>query len=129
MLNFPSIMMEQKYLTCMIILVPSKMNDSNIFLKKYLDEQSSCLVSLTNQIKLISSIIEKLLESRENGSRIFMMGNGGSSSTASHFTSDLLKTSITCCVFNDALILNCIFIFCRTFFCIKITKHYWLLKL
>jgi D-sedoheptulose 7-phosphate isomerase len=71
------------------------MNDSNMFLKKYLDEQSSCLVSLTSQISLISSIVEKLLEGRENGSRIFIMGNGGSSSTASHFVSDLLKTSIT----------------------------------
>ena len=71
------------------------MNDSNMFLKKYLDEQSSCLVSLTSQTSLISSIVEKLLEGRENGSRIFIMGNGGSSSTASHFASDLLKTSIT----------------------------------
>ena len=36
-----------------------------------------------------------ILEARENEKRIFVMGNGGSASTATHFVSDLLKTSIT----------------------------------
>ena len=40
-------------------------------------------------------ILEMILEARENEKRIFVMGNGGSASTATHFVSDLLKTSIT----------------------------------
>ena len=36
-----------------------------------------------------------LIKCRESGNRIFLIGNGGSASTASHFTSDLLKTAIT----------------------------------
>ena len=36
-----------------------------------------------------------LIKCRESENRIFLIGNGGSASTASHFTSDLLKTAIT----------------------------------
>ena len=39
-------------------------------------------------------IYQSLVEARDNQKKIYIMGNGGSSSTASHFTSDLLKTSI-----------------------------------
>jgi D-sedoheptulose 7-phosphate isomerase len=40
-------------------------------------------------------MINILLKARDNGNKIYTMGNGGSASTASHFVSDLLKTSIT----------------------------------
>ena len=63
---------------------------------KYLDEQCNCILkikkNLVNEIKLIS---ETLISAKETGNKIYLIGNGGSSSTATHFSSDLLKTSIT----------------------------------
>ncbi len=56
---------------------------------------SLCLENFSNQFDLIEKIIEKLINARDNGNMIFVMGNGGSGSTASHFVSDLLKTAIT----------------------------------
>lgn len=87
-------MMVQKYLICTIMQVQNEMTDTSNFLKKYIEDQKICLDNLSEQIDLISSIIEKLLHARQNSSKIVTMGNGGSSSTASHFVSDLLKTSI-----------------------------------
>ncbi len=54
-----------------------------------------CLENLSDQFNLIEEIIEKLIYARDNENIIFVMGNGGSGSTASHFVSDLLKTAIT----------------------------------
>ena len=54
-----------------------------------------CLENLSEQFDLIKKIIEKLICARDNENMIFVMGNGGSGSTASHFVSDLLKTAIT----------------------------------
>ena len=42
----------------------------------------------------LEDILDALLNSRDNNNRIFVMGNGGSGSTATHFVSDLLKTAI-----------------------------------
>ena len=56
---------------------------------------TSCLENLSKQFNLIEKIIEKLIYARDNENIIFVMGNGGSGSTASHFVSDLLKTAIT----------------------------------
>jgi len=39
----------------------------------------------------IESLIELLLSTRKNGNNIYIMGNGGSASTASHFTCDFNK--------------------------------------
>ena len=57
------------------------------------------------QIKVMSDLKEKtgtvekmldiILEARDHGKQIYVMGNGGSASTSTHFVSDLLKTSIT----------------------------------
>ena len=68
------------------------MTDKNEFLEKHFDDQLTCLKELSKQIELISTIVDKIIESRTNNSQIFTMGNGGSASTASHFVSDLLKT-------------------------------------
>lgn len=64
------------------------------FISNLLNEQSSCLKNLDNEIDLITVIIEKLIQARDSDSIILTMGNGGSSSTASHFIADLLKTAI-----------------------------------
>ena len=63
-------------------------------ISKYLNEQSSCLKELSNDVSLFLQVVEKLLNARSSESLIITMGNGGSSSTASHFVADLLKTTI-----------------------------------
>jgi D-sedoheptulose 7-phosphate isomerase len=42
---------------------------------------------------LISDVIEMLEEARRQGRQVFIMGNGGSASTASHFVCDLAKNT------------------------------------
>lgn len=61
----------------------------------FIKEQEICLRNILSKTTDISKIIDKLLKARDNGNRIYTMGNGGSASTASHFVSDLLKTTIT----------------------------------
>jgi len=55
-------------------------------------------IKTINQLKKNKNIIEKIYleikNTRNNNNKIFIMGNGGSASTSSHFASDLLKTSI-----------------------------------
>ena len=45
--------------------------------------------------RAISRAIDVLFEAWENGKTVYIMGNGGSASTASHFASDLAKFTIT----------------------------------
>jgi len=42
----------------------------------------------------IGEIVDILVDTRDKGRMVFIMGNGGSASTASHFASDLNKTAI-----------------------------------
>ena len=71
------------------------MNENKIILG-YLDLQIKCINELmlphSSTLKKIFHILNK---AKKNGNKIFIMGNGGSASTATHFTSDLLKTSLT----------------------------------
>jgi D-sedoheptulose 7-phosphate isomerase len=43
--------------------------------------------------QVISGVIDSLQQARSKGSQIFILGNGGSASTASHFTCDLAKNT------------------------------------
>ena len=61
----------------------------------FLKEQEACLEEISEQTDIIDEIVELLIKARNNGKKIYTMGNGGSASTASHFVSDLLKTAIT----------------------------------
>jgi|TARA_B110000467_G_C18137500_1_gene376846 D-sedoheptulose 7-phosphate isomerase len=61
----------------------------------FLNEQTSCLKEIQKDTKILEKIIEILISARDKKKRIFVMGNGGSGSTASHLVSDLLKTAIT----------------------------------
>ena len=70
------------------------MTNHKEFISNYLNDQSSCLTELSSQFEIISSIVEKLIAARSSNSLVITMGNGGSASTASHFTADLLKTAI-----------------------------------
>jgi len=67
----------------------------NFSLAKFLDQQEDCVKKIKNNTSTIEKIIQILINGRNNGNRIFTMGNGGSGSTATHFVSDLLKTAIT----------------------------------
>jgi len=71
------------------------MSKINIFAKSFLVEQLKCVEKLSKQENQIEKIINLLIKKRNTGKNIFTIGNGGSASTASHFVSDLLKTSIT----------------------------------
>jgi D-sedoheptulose 7-phosphate isomerase len=59
------------------------------FLQLYKDELLKGIASL--DLKTVGETIELLTEARARGRRIFVCGNGGSASTASHFATDLLK--------------------------------------
>lgn len=61
---------------------------------EYLDEQINTIRYLKDSNGTINTIYKEIIRARDNGNRIFVMGNGGSASTSSHFVSDLLKTSI-----------------------------------
>ena len=65
------------------------------FTESFFVEQLKCIEKLSKQKNQIEKIISLLIKKRNTGKTIFTIGNGGSASTASHFVSDLLKTSIT----------------------------------
>jgi len=63
---------------------------------EYLEQQIKCIQDIKSTLgNTIVEIYETLISAREKNGKIFLMGNGGSASTASHFTADLLKTSLT----------------------------------
>jgi D-sedoheptulose 7-phosphate isomerase len=68
------------------------MNEDKI--DDYLKNQINFINSLSNSKEKIIEIHDSLIKTRNSENKIFLMGNGGSASTASHFTADLLKTSI-----------------------------------
>lgn len=58
---------------------------------KYLDDSIICIESLKKNTDTIQKIIGILEKTREDGRRLFLMGNGGSASLASHLICDLGK--------------------------------------
>jgi len=64
-------------------------------IQNYLDQQDKSISVLKNSSKTLIEIYNIIKNARDKNMQIFVMGNGGSASTASHFVSDLLKTSIT----------------------------------
>jgi D-sedoheptulose 7-phosphate isomerase len=60
----------------------------------HIDEQQHCMTLLKSKSDKINDICNQLLNARNKRKNIFVFGNGGSGSTASHFVSDLLKTAI-----------------------------------
>lgn len=53
------------------------------------------LASVVSQVDggALSEVVEYILKARATGRRVYVMGNGGSSATASHFVCDLVKTA------------------------------------
>jgi len=60
----------------------------------FLQEEKKCTEQIIAKHLEIKKIIDILVKARDKGKTIYTIGNGGSGSTASHFVSDLLKTSI-----------------------------------
>ena len=69
------------------------MNQKNLIVS-FMDEQQFCIDFFKSNLDEINDICNQLLKARNKGKTIFIFGNGGSGSTASHFASDLLKTAI-----------------------------------
>ena len=67
------------------------MNSTVRFVQKYLSELQQTVASLP--VEPIDQVITILLESAGRGSKVFICGNGGSASTASHFACDLAKNT------------------------------------
>src|SRR3989344_5973800 len=62
------------------------------FINEYLEGTAEIVENIDKEE--ISKFIEILFEAWKNGKKVISMGNGGSASTASHFTGDLSKTVI-----------------------------------
>jgi len=70
-------------------------NFRELFIKEYLQEIHSILNDMEQDlVKKIDEIATILILARNERKTIFIMGNGGSASTASHFVSDLSKGTI-----------------------------------
>jgi len=62
------------------------------FVKKFLNEFAEVAKRFSEDD--INNVIDILFEAWKNGNKIFIIGNGGSASTATHFACDLAKTTI-----------------------------------
>ncbi len=61
------------------------------FIRSYLAEAKRITENIS--IDDVNQVIELLFEAWKRGSRVFICGNGGSASTATHFACDLVKTA------------------------------------
>ena len=76
------------------------------FFKKYYGDISKNLLSL--DLNKINSIYKLIETTSKKGGTIFLAGNGGNASTASHMSTDLTKNAkIKTVSFNDANLITC----------------------
>lgn len=64
----------------------------NSYIEKFLDEFAGIAGKISRND--IEGAIEILFDAWRNGNKVFMIGNGGSASTATHFACDLAKGTI-----------------------------------
>lgn len=57
----------------------------------YFDKSIDCLEMLKSKTEQIQKVIDILQKAKENGNKVFLLGNGGSAATASHLICDLSK--------------------------------------
>jgi len=62
------------------------------FIQNYLSEMKRTADDIS--IEDVDRVVELLYDAWQKGQRVFVCGNGGSASTATHFTCDLCKTTI-----------------------------------
>ena len=83
------------------------MSDKN-FIKEYLEDFSSLIKPDDKIIQKIIEAKEELLKVKNNGSKIMIVGNGGSAAIASHFSVDITKNAkIRAVNFNEADLITC----------------------
>ncbi len=83
------------------------MSDKN-FVKEYLEDFSSLIKPDDKIIQKIIEAKEELLKVKNNGSKIMIVGNGGSAAIASHFSVDITKNAkIRAVNFNEADLITC----------------------
>ena len=61
------------------------------FIQSYFDELKGILDNISEEV--IEQVLEILHDARNSNQQVFILGNGGSASTASHFVCDLGKNS------------------------------------
>jgi len=59
------------------------------YIKKYFDDAKYIIDNISKEN--ISKVIDVLSDARKKGKKVFICGNGGSASTATHFAADLFK--------------------------------------
>jgi D-sedoheptulose 7-phosphate isomerase len=64
--------------------------------KKTIDQYFDDMITIINTISRedLGKVVDRLYQAWQAGGTVFIMGNGGSASTASHFTCDLAKATI-----------------------------------
>ena len=78
------------------------------FLTNYLDDIRKQLNLIEDYSKNILEIIEIIKKLKNTNKKIIIYGNGGSASTASHFSTDLTKNAgIKCINFNESNLITC----------------------
>lgn len=71
------------------------MDSRRRYMEDYLHEIEKTLdIMESTMLDKLSEVTDVLIDARNKGKMILIMGNGGSASTASHFASDLNKTAI-----------------------------------
>lgn len=64
----------------------------NSFIKKYQEDIKSAINNLDTEV--IDFVVKKIFQAYKENRQIFIMGNGGSASTSSHFACDLGKGTV-----------------------------------
>lgn len=65
------------------------------FTTTYLAESAEISRKLLDQNKAISRVVDALFDAWKKGKWVFVIGNGGSAGTATHFVADLIKTTVS----------------------------------
>jgi len=69
--------------------------DREKYIKSYIDDLTACLKEMRDRnVDGMVELADILLDAKRKGRHVFLMGNGGSASTASHFASDLAKGTL-----------------------------------
>jgi len=66
--------------------------ENKYYINKYFAEMNEIISKMPTEN--IDLAVEALFKAWKNGNKVFIMGNGGSASTATHFTCDLTKVTI-----------------------------------
>ena len=80
--------------------------DYKIFFSNYADSISELLKNVDTN--LINASVNLIANTKKNKNKIYIVGNGGSSSIASHVSVDFTKVAkINCSTFNNANLITC----------------------